>query len=554
MKKLLYLLGTLILLSSCMDDMKMKVRFFMLTIVAVVMLTGCDHKARVLLERAETYLPAEVDSAEMCLDSIEQPEKLDDALRAWYGLLRTYVDDRQGKGVESDSLIRDSYEYYHEASHAGNTTDMTLMCHYAQSCYYMGLFYSSCDSTKRCEDLLHQAIKYSEKCEEWHTNYLAHTFLSITTVWSNPEYASQESMKALDVYHKINDDVNNEVLILGHIASAFLTAMEPDSALKYYYRGYELAEKNHLLDSQSTICMGIANVYIYTEEYAKALMYAKTGAAIINGTKSILAQITMAQCYLACDSLERAKELFDSISGDSNPIDKYIIYRNLSEIAIQTQDFGSLSAYVDSAYESLEERFLQSQSVKYEYYRSNLTKELEKEKLQHEKEISHWIWGTIILIVLLVASFIIYNVWKNKQRLVVEHQKEMQHKQEIIHQKSMTLAVLQQQALEKLEHNRRYIAEDEKARMTKEAWDEIEQLLNDTDNNFVQKLRKNHKNFREEDIQLCMLVRMKMTNATIAKLFYITESAVKKRKSALKKTGFQLIDTNVTFEQVIENL
>ena len=111
-------------------------------------------------------------------------QRLNDAQKAWYGLLRTYVDNRQGKGVESDSLIRDSYEYYREASHAGQTFDKKLLRHYAQSCYYMALFYSSCDSTKQCEDLLNQAIKGSEKCEDWHTCYLAYTQLGNSGIYA----------------------------------------------------------------------------------------------------------------------------------------------------------------------------------------------------------------------------------------------------------------------------------------------------------------------------------------------------------------------------------
>ena len=66
------------------------------------------------------------------------------------------MDNRQGKGVDSDSLIRDSYEYYREASHAGQTSDMTLLRRYAQSCYYMALFYESCDSTQLLIDPQHR--------------------------------------------------------------------------------------------------------------------------------------------------------------------------------------------------------------------------------------------------------------------------------------------------------------------------------------------------------------------------------------------------------------
>jgi len=564
------------------DSMMKKVRFYLLVPGVMLMFMGCNYEAEGLLEQAEAYLPAEPDSAEMCLNNIKQPERLDDASRAWYGLLRTYADNRKGKEIKSDSLIRDSYEYYRDASHAGQASDQILLRRYAQSCYYMALFYSSCDSTKQCEDLLHQAIKYSEKCEDWHTCYLAYIILGNSTVWSNPEYAIQQSLKALDIYHKINDDVNNEVQILGKIAARFLSFAEPDSALKYLYIGERLAEKNHLVESQNEICMGIADTYLYMEKYETALSYAKRGIRTAEGEVLIPSLLSLAQCYQACDSLEKSQKILGTIRNSANPLYKYFIYRDLSRIAIRNQDFDSLYVYVDSAYESLEDRYLHSLSDKDEYYQDNLVKKLEKEKIQHEAERNKWVLGFIIFILILIVLYI-YNVSRNrivverhkrlnhvltqrlehskhlqeqqeKERVIAEHQKEIQHKQELLHQKSMTLAVLQKHLLEKLESARQLLTDNDKARMTEEAWKEIEYLIDDTDNNFVQNLRKQHKEFKEEDIQLCMLVRLKVTNATIANLFYIGESAVKKRKSLLKKTGFRITDPNIALEQVIENL
>ena len=560
----------------------MKLRFFLLVIVALVMLTGCERDATALLERAEAYLPSQPDSAEVCLDSIGQPQRLNDAQKAWYGLLRTYVDNRQGKGVESDSLIRDSYEYYREASHAGQTFDKKLLRHYAQSCYYMALFYSSCDSIKQCEDMLNRAIKGSEKCEDWHTCYLAYTLLGKSSIWGNHEYAIQQSLKALEVYHKINDDVNNEVLILEHIAAGFFTFAELDSALNYFLRAYKLVEINNLFTSQNEICIGIAKAYCYKGEFAKALYYAQRGIAEVDSSMLISASLALAQCYQACDSLEKSKEILESICRDADPMNKYFIYRDLSKVAIQQQGLDSLSAYMDSAYDYLEDRFLHSQSVKDEYYQDNLAKELEKEQLQHESERNMWILVFSIVLLVLLALFI-YNVLKNKiaverhkrlnhllsqrvehtkhlqeqqekEHVIMENEKEIQHQRDIIRQKAMTLSILQKLLLEKLHHMSQTLSEAEKIQMTRETWTEMEQLLNATDNGFVARLRQQHKDFKEEDIHLCMLIRLKMNNTVVSNIYNIGVDAVKKRKLNLKKNGFKVSDSSIRLEDVIDNL
>ena len=168
--------------------------------------------------------------------------------------------------------------------------------------------------------------------------------------------------------------------------------------------------------------------------------------------------------------------------------------------------------------------------------------------------MGRWIGGAVILFVLLVASFIIYTVLRHKRRMEADHQKEMLHKQEIIHQKSMTLAVLRKHLVDKLEHTRQLLSDSEDTYMTKEAWDEMEQLINDTDNQFVKTLRRQHKDFREEDIQLCMLVRLKTDNSVIAKIYHIGVDAVKKRKLTLKKNGFHITDPDTSLEDVIAKM
>ena len=557
----------------------MKLRFFLLVIVALVMLTGCERDATALLERAEAYLPSQPDSAEVCLDSIGQPQRLNDAQKAWYGLLRTYVDNRQDKGVDSDSLIRDSYEYYREASHTGQTSDMTLLRRYAQSCYYMALYYSSCDSTKQREDMLHQAIKGSEECEDWHTCYLAYTQLGNSTLWGNPDYAIQQSLKALDIYHKINDDVNNEVLILGHIAGC---SESLDSALKYYMKGYELAEKNKLLKSQNEMSMGLAKVYSYKGEADKALSFAKRGIVTANGEVLATSLLTLAQCYYACDSLSQARDVLNSIPCDSDYITQYLVLRDLSDIAFRQHNYDSIYTYVDSAYECLEDRFFHAQQVKDEYYQANLAKELEKEQIQHEAERNVWILVFSIVLLVLLALFI-YNVLKNKiaverhkrlnhllsqrvehtkhlqeqqekEHVIMENEKEIQHQRDIIRQKAMTLSILQKLLLEKLHHMSQTLSEAEKIQMTRETWTEMEQLLNATDNGFVARLRQQHKDFKEEDIHLCMLIRLKMNNTVVSNIYSIGVDAVKKRKLNLKKNGFKVSDSSIRLEDVIDNL
>ena len=514
---------------------------------------GCSSReGHALLERAESLLPIRHDSAEVYLDSIPHPDRLAEDSRALYGLLRTIVQNRQGKGVRSDSLIRGSYEYYRDASRTGQTSDEALLRRYAQSCYYMALFYKACDSIKQCEDLFNQAAKYSERCEDWHTCYLAYTQLG-TISRGAPECATRLTQKALEFYHKINDDVENEVLILAHLAATYLPLGKPDSALIYYKKGYELAEKNNLTEIQNQTCMGLSDTYYYMDEGEKALFYAKIGIRTANEEVLPSSLLSFAICYNVCDSLEQAKKVLKSIPCDSWDIIKYLTFRELSEIAFKQHDFDSLFIYMDSAYGCLEDRFYHLQGVKNEYYQESLAKELEKEKVQHKAALLQWIWASFFMFFLLITSYVIYNVLKNNKRAAAEQQKEMQHQQRLLHHQSLTRALLQKYLLEKMEHVRTLLVEGKTVSEAK-AWQEIEMLLDNTDNGFVQKLRQQHPDFKEEDIHLCMLVRLKISNAAISHIYNIGISAVKKRKLRIKKDIFNVSAPTVTLEEIMEKL
>ena len=552
-----------------------KILIFAIIISALTAFTCCNGRDEAItLERAEAFLPAQPDSADSCLCSITEPQNLNESQSALYGLLRTYTDNRLQKGVKSDSLIRGSYEHYHEASRAGQTSDKELLRRYAQSCYYMALFYYSCDSIKQCEELFNQAANYSERCEDWHTCYLAHTLLGVIN-WGTPQYSTEQSLKALEFYRKINDDVSNEVLILGKIAASYLPLEKPDSALVCYMEAYKLAEEHHLQEYQNQMCMGLASTYRYVGEYEKALNYAKRGIKTADEGVIESSLLNLAACYYACDSLDNAKEILKSFSPDLNEIRKYLIFHDLSQIAIKQRHFDSLFIYVDSAYTCLEKRYLKMEHVKDEYYQENLAKELEKERLQHQAKLNKWVAAFIISVLALIA-LIIYNVLRKRvaaerqrrldalvtlrnelSRLLSERQedkREIECQREIIQQNDHTLLVFQNYLLDRICKISDSLTKDEEIKITDEVWKEIEKLLDCYGNGMVRKLRQQYPDLKEEDIQLCMLLRLKLNNAVISNIYNVSVAAVKKRKLRLKRNGFNVVDPSVSLEDIVDKL
>ena len=84
-------------------------------------------------------------------------------------------------------------------------------------------------------------------------------------------------------------------------------------------------------------------------------------------------------------------------------------------------------------------------------------------------------------------------------------------------------------------------------------WREIEMTLDTADGNFVSRLRAEHPQFSEDDIRLCMLTRLKLSNTALSAIYAISVSAVQHRKQKLKKEGFGVTDPTITFDQIIAN-
>ena len=300
-----------------------------------------------------------------------------------------------------------------------------------------------------------------------------------------------------------------------------------------------------------------------------ALAYAKMGIETAGSHVRTSSRIALAQCYQACDSLEKAEEVYQSIMHDADLISQHLIFKGLFEVTIQSRNYDKLPTYLDSAYANMENLFLQSQRVKGQYYQDNHAKELQKERLESESERQAWMQGAcialLIMLLLLICSIYHNKIQKQKkeqekkayeletkQQIIDANRKTIQYQQELIHQKVLSLTLLRSHLLRRLDYTKQLFTDQENVKLTDESWADIEQLMDDTDNDFVKRLRLQHPTFDETDIQLCMLTRLNITNAIIANIFCIGESAVKKRKSTLKKKGFLIEDPNVTLEKILE--
>ena len=131
----------------------MKPSYYIASILSVLLMAGCRHVSQMnLLTEAESFLPAEPDSADVRLKMVDtRLLEGDEEESAYYALLRTMTDAMQGATSPNDTLVNRAYNFYRQKSKDGTSSDHALVKYFAQSAMYMGDLYAAHDSVKASE-------------------------------------------------------------------------------------------------------------------------------------------------------------------------------------------------------------------------------------------------------------------------------------------------------------------------------------------------------------------------------------------------------------------
>lgn len=578
---------------------------------AVIFMAGCQRVSQMkLLEEAEAFLPAEPDSADVRLKMVDtRLLEGDEEELAYYALLRTMTDAMQGVTLPNDTLVNRAYSFYRRKSKDGTSSDQTLVKHFAQSAMYLGDWYEAKDSIKASEDCYRQAIKYSEKAEDWHTCYIAYSCLAEQIHSGNLVAAFSLIENAISIY-KICDDNTRNLISLYSYATHYLfqIAYKDDTtyqqALNYAYKAYNIARDSCFTDYYDSTNMLLAEIYWGMGEYQKALDNVRDiHIDELESEASLTTNMRIAQFYLSSDSILKAKELYESPKYISDKTLTYLYARGMAEVAAHLQNKDSILFYMDSAFTASEAMFLDALQTKDDYFHDNLEKEKKNERLIYKDKLKTWIFGGAICIILLSCLLIgrvlilrirmqreqrrnsiiqrKYEIERNieeKRRVECEMQllreqqdrkeeeaKHLQHEMELLQDRQQALADSHQKKTAAIKHLQRYIIDrtdvtmklkgsTTHVRMTSKEWTDVEQLLDEIDDRRISKIRARFKDLSIDDIRLCVMVRIGMSNPAIGNVYGITPSAVQHRKLTLKKKGFGVDNPDVTLDDFIESI
>jgi tetratricopeptide (TPR) repeat protein len=425
------------------------------------------------------------------------------------------------------------------------------------------------DSIRLGETLLRKTIRLAEESEDWHTHYIAYQRLAEALSQSNPEEALRLMKKALTIYEQHPDNERNYVMLLDYAGTyaaqlAFTTEGSYDEALDFVNRAYDIAEKKQMTDMMRQTLTSLANIAWAKEDYRQAVNYARQALATkdAEGRESTESgepgtQQVLARCYLSLNMLDSAETVYRQMDAGDDVHLAYIVQSNLAKISLRRMGATEVEDSIDEAFLQIEDFYYKALEQKDQYYQETLRQEMENQQLEYRSKM----YGRTLLVVIIAAVIILLAVVQalryrirmqeqEKRRL----QQEAEHQKTLLHQANEVVAFLQDFILERTEVLKKLNQSgDSLITLSPHEWSEIERTLNAIDNNRFAKIREQYPNMQEDDIHLCILTRLGLSNRTIGNIYCISISAVQHRKLKLKKDVFGESNPNVTLEQILNN-
>ena len=418
------------------------------------------------------------------------------------------------------------------------------------------------DSIRQGETMLRKAIQLAEASEDWHTYYIAYQRLAEALSQSNPEEALRLMKKALTVYEQHPDDERNYVMLLDYAGTyaaqvAFTTEGSFDEALDYINRAYGIAKKSQMTDLMCQTLTSLANIAWANEDYRQALDYAhRAESAATTDLRPGTLQV-LARSYLSLNMLDSAETVYRQIDPDNDVHLAYIVQSNLAKIALRRMGAAEVEDSVDEAFDQIEDIYYKALEQKDQYYQETLRQEMENQQLEYRSKM----YGRTLLIVIIAAVIILLVVVQAlRYRIRMQEQEkrrllqEAEHQKTLLHQANEVVTFLQNFILERTEVLKKLNQSGNSLiYLSQHEWNEIERTLNAIDGNRFAKIREQYPTMQEDDIHLCILTRLGLSNRTIGNIYCITVSAVQHRKLKLKKDVFGESNPNVTLEQILNS-
>lgn len=390
-----------------------------LSIVLALLLSclfiGCNKTQSIdnkLLEKAESLIEVNPDSASHILTSMPSPENMDDKTFARWCMLSGKVTDKIFNTILPTYQFERAYNWY--SSH-GTPDDQV------QILIYLGRSHFTDGDYDKAMSIYIKALDIAEKHDL--NNLTGYTYCYIGDLYRE-KFMFTEAVKryksAAECFKKENNtdsyacalrDVGREYARMDSLSLALSILMTADS----------IAANTKNTEVTASINNTLGNIYAMQNKYDEA---EKCLLKALTGRENMPDYVALIDLYIASDSINKAKELLLTIPQDDSKYRysiKYLYYQIYNEEKNYKEALAKLEEYVEITDSII---YADSQSkildIETRYNHLKISKEIDRLKIRQQS----YIIVSIICIMAVLLIMIGYLLYRKKAKEKIQRQQD----------------------------------------------------------------------------------------------------------------------------------
>lgn len=542
--------------------------FPIIFIIILIIPIACfrENNAESVLMKISEQMDIYPDSAYHSLKKMDV-KSLSHADNALYSLLLVQAMDKNDIPLESDSLILVAVDYFKNVSDSFRK---------AQTYYYWGRYYETQDSLKQATMLYLRASSAVEKTKDYRLATLI--YWNLGNIYYNRDWYEESlkmQRKALQ-YSKLDNNHNIE-FVYRDIARCYFMEERDDSAFYYYQQALNSVDTIKRRELYVGLLNELGRSYYAIGNSALALEY--VSHAINLGTDNNLYHyyLLKADIYNSLNNYDSIALYLKKALTSNDLYIKAASYIGLYRLEKEQNNWDFAIKYNDQYlfYRDSIEKIEQREEViriQQKYENEKLQNENNKLLLKYKDKVL--VINRLVLfgVIAILGIILLYEIRKNrKENTLMLKELELKNKDLVLMMQAQELSILQKKtailrehlykkalavrkipsldSLSQIEAN----AIDKKIYLSDRDWAELMQMADDVFDGFILKLKKEYPTLSQDDLQLCLLIRLKVSLDDLCNIYCVGKDAIKKRKQRLKKEHFLKINKNITLEDFIMN-
>ena len=554
-----------------------------------LLISGCrnDVKISPILQRADSLVYTNPDSAYHLLSSLPSPKKSSELEYATWCLLMTQATDKSNRKHTSDSLIHIAVRYFSEHNEQGR---------FATAYYTQGRVEKELGYNDKASQSFLKSLDISKGSTDYDVQFLAASQLGTLYAYSNL------IDKAFDSYQKALHfaEIANDSIYLSYVYSYLgrIYGLKEDwkQAENSYKQAIHIAENISNIHSRNLGLTELSSIYRYSGKYTEAfdcLQKQLKSVKELSPNNEAAVYLNTGDLYRYIKSYDLAVYYLNKALQTTNLYTKRSAYHSFYYLYNQQGNYQKAVEYNNLYWEcndSIQKVEKRQALIEAEGKYNN--EKLLSEKRQLELEHSRQLFIGIIFILLIIIAFLAYYLHKKRviigllnelnsirnkivknENAIDEYKKEiskltsLQSEVDNLHQiksemeqemdnlvknndllneqKAQIIVALKQRDKE-IEQYEEQIRQNNNTpdiltrisltgKIEEDDWQELISYTNGLHLQFTKRLKKSYPQLLETDIRLCCLIKLGYTRSEQIELLSVTEDNLDKKKQRLKK-------------------